>query len=910
MADGQVLIDSKLNTDGVERGTKELKKEMQDLAKVTSKVADAMEKELGGAGDSAEDAADSFGKLFKANISADLVTNALKAMGEAAVDLAKEAVAAAAEINASNAQFEQTFRGIESVARESLNNVAKQAGITATRMQDSYSAIFAFSKSIGADQTQALDISARAMAAAADSAAYYDKSVEEAAETLKSFLKGNYENDAALGIAATETTRNAKANELYAKSFNELSEAQKVDTLLAMVEAGNAASGAMGQAAREADSWTNVAAELQEAWRLLLAVLGDPILEGLIPIIQGITKDLQALIDTSASAELSDGMESFKESISGIDEEFNETSASIEKNAIMAQLYRDRLTELEAAGLDTAAAQREYAHAVDALNGIYPELNLQIDEQTGLLNENSRANIANLETMKQRALFAAKEKKYNAALEAQAEAIMDIEAAERALWEAQNDRKATEEQLIELTGKTRDQLIAAYQDGTLAAGQMSEAEAKLLIHMQQLDEEIGNLETGIEEGNAAIAAQDAELKVLNEDLSNTADELNATAEAENAVATAAESAADAQETLIDRYNETKEAARSSIDSQIGLFQELSLKSDMTAKKIVENWKTQQDAFANYAQNLQTAIDMGLDETLVQQLSDGSEKSMIILQALVDGTGASVEEINAQFAALSDARDSASTAMAGVQEGIDFELLSIIESTEESIASVKDAVPKGLEGLSGNIKSSFADPVQESMSQLGDTIGETFEDAADTMQESWKDKGQFFEQNVESPIKSSVENIRSTSLDAWSEIEDENALAWDRMVQNVEDAINRMQNKINSLQGKNIDVGTSGASATAYTPTEALASVPYLASGAVIPPNAPFMAVLGDQTHGTNIEAPLDTIKQAVAEVMADIAIRNEIVFSGDLAPLVRILYPEIKSESYRVGGSLAKEVVL
>lgn len=43
--------------------------------------------------------------------------------------------------------------------------------------------------------------------------------------------------------------------------------------------------------------------------------------------------------------------------------------------------------------------------------------------------------------------------------------------------------------------------------------------------------------------------------------------------------------------------------------------------------------------------------------------------------------------------------------------------------------------------------------------------------------------------------------------------------------------------------------------------------PYLASGAVIPPNAPFMAVLGDQRHGTNIEAPLDTIKQAVREVM-------------------------------------------
>lgn len=42
-------------------------------------------------------------------------------------------------------------------------------------------------------------------------------------------------------------------------------------------------------------------------------------------------------------------------------------------------------------------------------------------------------------------------------------------------------------------------------------------------------------------------------------------------------------------------------------------------------------------------------------------------------------------------------------------------------------------------------------------------------------------------------------------------------------------------------------------------------IPYLATGAVIPPNAPFMAVLGDQRHGTNIEAPEDLIRKIVRE---------------------------------------------
>jgi hypothetical protein len=43
------------------------------------------------------------------------------------------------------------------------------------------------------------------------------------------------------------------------------------------------------------------------------------------------------------------------------------------------------------------------------------------------------------------------------------------------------------------------------------------------------------------------------------------------------------------------------------------------------------------------------------------------------------------------------------------------------------------------------------------------------------------------------------------------------------------------------------------------------SIPRLAAGAVIPPNREFMAVLGDQTRGTNIEAPESLIRKIVRE---------------------------------------------
>lgn len=46
-------------------------------------------------------------------------------------------------------------------------------------------------------------------------------------------------------------------------------------------------------------------------------------------------------------------------------------------------------------------------------------------------------------------------------------------------------------------------------------------------------------------------------------------------------------------------------------------------------------------------------------------------------------------------------------------------------------------------------------------------------------------------------------------------------------------------------------------------------IPLLAQGAVLPANKPFLAMVGDQKNGTNIEAPLETIKQALAEVLQD-----------------------------------------
>lgn len=217
------------------------------------------------------------------------------------VAFSKACVEAAAEVKALNAQLEQTFGTLENDAKNAIQKVAIESGILETRLQSTGTQIYAFAKASGMDSVNALNMMQEALQVTADSAAYYDRSIEDTAESLRSFLKGNYANDAALGISCTETTRNAAANKLYGKSFMELSEAQKQLTLLQMVKDANALSGAMGQAAREADGWENVTGNLKEAWKQFKAVIGKPLLQSLIPVIQNITSAIQSL--TSAASE-------------------------------------------------------------------------------------------------------------------------------------------------------------------------------------------------------------------------------------------------------------------------------------------------------------------------------------------------------------------------------------------------------------------------------------------------------------------------------------------------------------------------------------------------------------------------------------------------------------------------------
>jgi ABC-type molybdate transport system substrate-binding protein len=85
-------------------------------------------------------------------------------------------------------------------------------------------------------------------------------------------------------------------------------------------------------------------------------------------------------------------------------------------------------------------------------------------------------------------------------------------------------------------------------------------------------------------------------------------------------------------------------------------------------------------------------------------------------------------------------------------------------------------------------------------------------------------------------------------------------------------------------------------------------IPKLATGAVIPKNAEFAAILGDNKKENEILAPESTIRRIVAEEIANMQNSQTVTinFAGSLSAFIRELRPYIEKENSRAGVSLIK----
>ena len=250
------------------------------------------------------------------------------------------------------------------------------------------------------------------------------------------------------------------------------------------------------------------------------------------------------------------------------------------------------------------------------------------------------------------------------------------------------------------------------------------------------------------------------------------------------------------------------------------------------------------------------------------------------------------------------------------------LVAIIETLRKHGDDIRAGVDKFGETIADIIRSA-GEKVKEIWNGLWLTVKLIGMQLWEDITQGWND----FWTNIGTALDSAAADIQQGWNDAWTAVSDFVSDIWEGITDTIETAINGIIGLVNSmisaivggvngvigvLNGFGFDVpewaqDKLGVERVGFNIDPITApQIPYLAQGAVIPANHEFLAVLGDQTNGTNIEAPLATIQQALAEVMEaytgqqDITIR----FAGDLAQLARVLKPYIDKEENRRGAKL------
>lgn len=189
-----------------------------------------------------------------------------------------------------------------------------------------------------------------------------------------------------------------------------------------------------------------------------------------------------------------------------------------------------------------------------------------------------------------------------------------------------------------------------------------------------------------------------------------------------------------------------------------------------------------------------------------------------------------------------------------------------EETKTTLTSTWETIKTTAESTWNTVKDNITSAVENAKS----TVESKIEEWKTNLSDAWY--------NIRTTAVSGFWTMKSKIVEAFEAIRDSvktpiNGIisVVESMVNKVIEGINSMVDKLNSMPDFTVTNPFSGQSYTMgiNLPHLNYVSIPRLAEGAVIPPNKEFMAVLGDQSNGTNIEAPLDTIKQAVAEVIAN-----------------------------------------
>lgn len=383
-------------------------------------------------------------------------------------------------------------------------------------------------------------------------------------------------------------------------------------------------------------------------------------------------------------------------------ETLNDTIANNEYNTDQVRVYIKELQRLGEAGLENASVNELYQETLDKIREIMPDLSVSIDETTGAVEGGTDALLAQAEAW---------ENQENAtdALRVLEDAKNAYETTKQAVDENREDMDALGEEFdmisaqIDITNGTVEVGSEKWHDLNNRLGEMNDE----ILNYQAQDEA---LREELEMQQAAMDEAQASYDRYNQTVNDSNDVIQAAQTFTQGITTTFDALTQELEALQAEYAEAEQAAYNSLTSQFGLFNTMKVEVDTSVSDMIGSLDSQIAFMEKYADNMRRAAELGIDEGLLQELSDGSVESAKYLQAIVDDGGKHMTQLNAKFKKVNDGKTEFSKQLAEMQTDFSKRMSNIeqrLDQTTRALDRYNDAADATNHTVQGIVNTAYA-----------------------------------------------------------------------------------------------------------------------------------------------------------------------------------------------------------
>lgn len=412
-----------------------------------------------------------------------------------------------------------------------------------------------------------------------------------------------------------------------------------------------------------------------------------------------VTYNIASKDELNINAKITENFKELRKEIESSEEAYKSIVDEISSEKAKNEALLKSLTELSQAEDKTAVQKKQIVDIVEELNSSLDNLNISYDEETDTLSK----------TVEELT-------KYNEALSDQRQYEEDVSRMNELLVEReiiQKNLTEAEEQYYETNARYTNLNLRGQ------VGALNEELEKNIAEYEELEQR--------------CSSYNAQLELLNETQKTGIDVTVQYKDTQYTIVDTTQEVADSVNALSVAYNEARTAAYDSICSQVGLFEELKVESDLTAQQMVTNLGTQTESFKQYTEDLNAAAELMNStaspefEKIVQSLMNMGIDGAGYLHELVTAAQEDSEvfsEVLSQFGEMETAKEELANTLGDLQtnysDGME-EVLGIqITKNEERVLNEQETA-ETLEKIVTGANDRIVEDTSTTMLDLNTTI---------------------------------------------------------------------------------------------------------------------------------------------------------------------------------------------